>query len=105
MSVHWIHCLLLIIFSFASTPSHGQSASLGMSGGLNFPSISGDLEHPGIFPSFHFGLAIRKPINDKLDFNSGIIFSGQGYAVTDKPSNPQTLTKGRFYYFNVPATV
>jgi hypothetical protein len=61
-----------------------QEIKLGVKGGLNFASVSGDYAGtPETVTAFNFGVMAEMPLTEKFSFQPEALFSGQGFAIDD----------------------
>jgi hypothetical protein len=100
------YTLIFFFVAFTWIKSFGQTpVTFGITAGLNLPYLGGGFELGGVkknsvkvYPSYHLGISVTKKLNEKMDVNSGLVWSGQGYEVGD----PKVELKERDFYFNVP---
>jgi hypothetical protein len=87
--------LLAVVTVLGFTNVNAQKIKLGVKGGLNFATISGD-NTKGIdgVTAFNFGVLSEIPISDKFSFQPELMYSGQGYSFNDN-----TIALG---YMNIP---
>ncbi|MCK5816320.1 MAG: PorT family protein [Flavobacteriaceae bacterium] len=76
--------LVIIIAVFSFVNINAQETKLGVKGGLNLSSISGDnTEEIDAVTAFHFGIMAEIPFSNKFSFQPELIYSGQGYRIND----------------------
>jgi hypothetical protein len=87
--------LLAVVTVLGFTNANAQKNKLGVKGGLNFATVSGD-NTKGIdgVTSFNFGVLSEIPVSDKFSFQPELMYSGQGYSFNDN-----TIALG---YMNIP---
>lgn len=76
--------LLAVLTVLGFTNANAQKIKLGVKGGLNFATVSGD-STKGIdgVTSFNFGVLSEIPISEKFSFQPELMYSGQGYSFND----------------------
>jgi hypothetical protein len=76
--------LVIVLFALGFTNVNAQGIDVGIKGGLNFASISGDnTGDADTVTSFHFGAVAELSLTDKFSFQPELLYSGQGYSVDD----------------------
>ncbi len=73
--------LLVSIFSFIITLTFAQ---FGIKGGMNFSSFT--FSNAEYKTGFHIGGVYKKPLNEKLFFQPGVLFTSDGAKLTDAVS-------------------
>ena len=59
-----------------------QEIKLGVKGGLNFASVSGNYTaNPETVTAFNFGVMSEIPLTKKFSFQPEVLFSGQGFSL------------------------
>jgi hypothetical protein len=76
--------LLAVVTVLGFTNSNAQKIKLGVKGGLNFASVSGDnTQGIDVVTAFNFGVLSEIPISEKFSFQPELMYSGQGYSFND----------------------
>lgn len=74
--------VLAVLTVLGFTNANAQKFNLGIKGGLNFATISGDnIKNTGTVAAFNFGAVSELSISDKFSFQPEVMFSGQGYSL------------------------
>jgi len=70
--------------AFLNAQSDSKQVQLGVKGGANFSTISGDdFGDPDSRTSFNAGLVAEIPISERLSFQPEVFYSGQGFDVRE----------------------
>ncbi|MFP5437368.1 MAG: porin family protein [Bacteroidia bacterium] len=76
--------LLAVVTVLGFTKVNAQKIKLGVKGGLNFASVSGDnTKGIDVVTAFNFGVLSEIPIFEKFSFQPELMYSGQGYSFND----------------------
>jgi len=76
--------LLAVVTALGFTSANAQKMKLGVKGGLNFASVSGDnTKGKDAVTSFNFGVVSEIPVSGKFSFQPELMYSGQGYSFND----------------------
>lgn len=81
--------LIAFLFAgyFASAQAWSEKVQLGLKGGVNFSSVTGDnFESPDARTNFYAGLVFEAPLSEKLSLQPEVFYSGQGFDITDEPN-------------------
>ncbi len=103
-----------ICLFFSSIFSYGQTASVGILGGMNFSNINGTYNSDGYstkttkFISKQFGIILSYPLSEKLSLFSDPGYYEQGFNYeTDENlvGSASVIGKSKFKYIDVPLTL
>lgn len=76
--------VLAVITVLGFTNANAQKINFGAKGGLNFATISGDnIKSTGTVAAFNLGVMSEIPLSEKFSFQPELMFSGQGYSLSD----------------------
>ncbi len=97
--------LLVAIVLFGYTAVNAQEyVMFGAKGGVNFSTFSGDgsnaFNDPKGRTSFHLGLVAEIPMSDKFSIQPEVLYSGQGYDISER--NNGNDIEYQLDYINVP---
>ncbi|NLN25622.1 MAG: PorT family protein [Bacteroidetes bacterium] len=69
-------CAAVAIMSFATAQS--QEVRLGIKGGYNMTTLTGDIEDASSRSSFHLGGLVEVPISERFSIQPEVLYSSQG---------------------------
>ena len=80
--------LVTLVTLFSATTIYAQSddstTQFGVKGGVNLSTVRGDdIGKKNELTSFHLGLFMEIPISERFSFQPEVLYSGQGYNMTD----------------------
>ena len=80
--------LVTLVTLFSATTIYAQSddstTQFGVKGGVNLSTVRGDdIGEKNELTSFHLGLFMEIPISERFSFQPEVLYSGQGYNMTD----------------------
>ena len=74
-------CAAVAIMSFATAQS--QEVRLGIKGGYNMTTLTGDIEDASSRSSFHLGGLVEVPISERFSIQPEVLYSSQGAEYTE----------------------
>ncbi|QWX84638.1 PorT family protein [Cellulophaga sp. HaHaR_3_176] len=95
--------LIAFLFAgyFVSAQAWSEKVQLGVKGGVNFSSVTGDgFESPDSRTSFYAGLLLEAPLSENLSIQPEVFYSGQGFDLSDDPN--QGNSEFQVGYIQVP---
>ena len=106
-------CLIAVLtvfamsYSFAQDDQEGSSSSqgvnFGVKAGVNFASLTGDdTDDLDGRTSFHAGGAVNIPISELFAFQPEVIYSAQGFTLSEEEEGMDIEITGKLDYINVP---
>ncbi|MEM8998621.1 MAG: porin family protein [Bacteroidota bacterium] len=80
-------CISLFVFTItASAQSFFDDVGIGVRGGLNLSTITGDdFDSPDSRTSFYIGILAEFPLSEKFSLQSELFYSAQGFDIGDEP--------------------
>lgn len=95
--------ITIALFGFTSVSAQ-EYVMFGAKGGVNFSTFSGDgvnaFNDPKGRTSFHLGLVAEIPMTDKFSVQPEVLYSGQGYDISER--NNGSDVEYQLDYINVP---
>ena len=93
---------LVVIFLFTAFSSYGQGLDIGIKGGLNLSTFSGDLDDTEMKAGFHIGPFLKIKPTDKFALQPEVLYSlqGAGSGIVDENYSLSYINVpvlGRFY--------
>lgn len=92
--------ILVAVFAlFAFTASQAQEVRLGIKGGYNLSSLSGDLNDMKSRSSFHIGGLVEVPVAEEFSIQPEVLYSSQGAEYNE---NSNTKITAKLEYIQIP---